>query len=212
MARKTKLNKLNENMMMTKLRKMGLAAACMLLGTHAAEAALVLTWDQVGNDVKATWSGTYQVPNSGSGTSAVLGGVNIGSDILFGYGEANFRTIYPNQGIATPTSLVSAPGTYVGDTFGFWGWNGGNLINKEGGQGTLFAPVGTFTFTNTTLAAMGAASFNNTLAWTGHNNVGESAKVYYETVPEPSVASFGLLGLSAILLQRRRKGKAGSIQ
>gem|GEM_PF-2440192 len=48
--------------MLNKYKKMGLAAAaCMLLGISASQAQVTLTFQQVGNDVTATWSGTFSL-------------------------------------------------------------------------------------------------------------------------------------------------------
>ncbi|MFN0080844.1 MAG: hypothetical protein ACKVY0_30620 [Prosthecobacter sp.] len=211
-----------KNMMMTKLRKMGLAAAaCMLLGTNAAEAAAILTFKQEGSDVTATWSGTFQLPGSFTnsyqdGSSYVIMN-SYSARLMLGNGAAYTPVYADGVGTSFTSTLANQSGyaaiTGSSPATGHFGFEGGRLYWGSGAlAGTLLSPDSKLTLYNKTLAQVGAASFNNFLAFEGSANVAGNQQIFFETVPEPSVASFGLLGLSGILLQRRRKAKAGSVQ
>ena len=182
---------------------MGLAAAaCMLLGVNSSEAAVTLTFEQVGANVTATWSGTYDLPSApttvyGSPSAfALFGGV-----YTLAYGGQSPRVVDANvSGVSFshgPASSVFA--SYVGVTFGF---SSNELFYPSGATGT-FAPTGTMTFTGKTLAELGASSFDNTLAYRGTGSVDGSREILLTTVPEPSGAV--LLGISTLLLAFRRR-------
>ncbi len=183
-------------------KMMGLAAACMLLSVTTSQAAVTLSFAQVGPDVTATWSGTYELLPGGSGSSNTVGRAETGSSYLYGFGAPNSWLWSPNAGVATPTGLVATnDGSYVGDSFGFFN---SLFFWHDGTPGTTYEPVGMFTFPNRTLADLGADSFNNTLAYTGNNNIGESAKIYYNTIPEPTSALLCSLGALTLVARRRR--------
>ena len=180
---------------------MGLAAACMLLGVNASQAAVTLTFEQSGSNVIATWSGDYDLPAISQSSPAHLaaGSAAASGRALVLDGDA-YRLSF--GGVASVTSVVETYGSFTGDTFGF---NGSSLSFPEGVSGT-YSPVGTMTFANTTLAAMGADSFSNTLAYSGSNNVGGSSEIRFTTsaVPEPTSALLCGLGAFAMATRRRR--------
>lgn len=62
------------------------------------------------------------------------------------------------------------------------------------------------TFADTTLAAMGAANYDNTLAFTGTGSVGGSREIRFTTapVPEPATGLLGLLAVGGLAFRRRR--------
>lgn len=194
-----------------KLRKNTIAlaaAACLLLGVNASDAAVTLTFAQVGQNVTATWSGSILTFTNGGGLFGAgqfpnPGTATVGSQAISGSsaGGESVRT-FGSGGTSTPTILLPASGTYVGSTFGF---SNTTLYYPDSAAGTVFSPSGTMTFANTTLAAIGAASFNNTLAFTGAGNTGGDREIRLTTIPEPS--SILLLGLGAAGFVTRRQRK-----
>ncbi len=212
------------------------ALACTLLGMNAAEAAVILTFAQNGPDVTATWSGTYDVPvgtlvfvggnentstfdrfidpRSGSGEILNVIGRGVGAGTPWGGWLAN-------AGIHEPTVIpfgVGFSGSYTGQTFGFgrdvtFGLGNFLALPIAGGSGRNFpttpgpySPVGTMTFASTTLAAMGAANYDNTLAFTGTGSLAGSREIRFTTapVPEPTTGLLSLLAVGGLTLRRRR--------
>ena len=200
---------------------MGLAAAaCTLLGMGASEAVVTLTFQQVGPNVTATWSGTYDLPGmlgtgpwTGTAGTATVGTVyspppslpfqpqDPDVNIVVGTGSDSPHLVNLTGTSTVPPAFIFATGTYTGATFGF---QGGSLIIPGSATPGLHSPSGVMTFTNTTLAALGAANFNNTLAFTGSGDVSGSRQIVFTTaVPEPSSALLGFLGLLPLLRRRR---------
>jgi len=171
--------------------------------TSHSQAAVTVSFNQVGNDVVATWSGSFDagtwfedfisVSFSTASPSSMMGlegsaveSYSDGSDtLLLGFG-------------GTITSYVGSAGWYDG------------YFNMAGSDNNL-APVSTVydfdvinvsqTFGNQTLADIGATSFNNTLAWT--SSAGGTNTISYTTVPE--LSSTALIGLGALALAVRRR-------
>jgi hypothetical protein len=167
------------------------AAACSLLGVHTSEAQVTLTFAQVGPDVTATWSGSYLLPAGGT-TSPFTEFTHLGPQIALGSGGGT-AAIVSGAGIQTPTSLVATDGfTYTGEIFGF---DGTTLFFPAGAAGT-YSPSGTMTFANTTLAALGASDFNNTLAFTGTGNTGGDREIRLHTAKamSPVTLTFAQVG------------------
>ncbi len=190
-----------------KLRKNTIAfaaAACSLLGVNVSEAAVTLTFAQVGQNVTATWSGTYLTYSSGGGVATYIPGANIASNSVIGLTGAQVRSFGQGNGNTfTNTPLVGAVGTYAGGDFGYIGTT--LYYPNAAHGGTVFSPAGTMTFANTTLAALGAGQFNNTLVFTGGGSVAGSREIRLDTIPEPS--SILLLGLGAAGFVTRRQRK-----
>jgi hypothetical protein len=162
------------------------AAACSLLGVHTSEAQVTLTFAQVGPDVTATWSGSYLLPTGGT-TSPFTEFTHLGPQIALGSGGGT-AAIVGGAGIQTPTSLVATDGfTYTGEIFGY---DATTLFFPAGAAGT-YSPSGTMTFANTTLAALGASDFNNTLAFTGTGNTGgdREIRLHTATIALPTLTS-----------------------
>jgi hypothetical protein len=192
------------------------------LSTVRSNAAVIVTFEQVGPDVVATWRGQITLGNylGNDGTSWFTVNSTLGSS---GSSRSLIRLGHPNNpgqsfggGIATVTTLLSqptggtnltnvGPGTPFPNAFGFTGeifvlpnitGTPNPSFDFDSGDRTYF-----MTWQDQTLAEIGAASFNNTLAWTspeGGNNT-----VSYTTIPEPSTVMLGILG-SLCLLRRRR--------
>lgn len=165
------------------------------------QAAVTLTFQQVGNDVVGQWSGTYDLPAGGpTGTNpssyAVLNGLSRAFGLVGGLG-GNFSGIAGTPG-SSGTLVI---GQYTGDTFGF---DGTALYWPTSASGT-YSPSGTMTFLNTTLAAAGVASYSHTVAFTGSDNVAGSQEIRFHTVPEPSSTLLMPIGAAFCLLSRRRR-------
>lgn len=176
------------------------AAACTLLGVSASDAAVTLTFAQSGPNVTATWSGTYAGLPAGDSAGTVGSDSNIGPNVA--HGLASGTAVSANgAGLASATGLAVAAGSYVGATFGF---DGSRLIFGPGAAGD-YSPVGTMTFTNTTLAALGAGAFSNTLAFTGTGNVGGNKTISFTTIPEPSGVALAALGCLGLAFRRRAR-------
>jgi hypothetical protein len=187
--------------MLEKYKKMGLAAAaCTLLGVSTLDAAVTLTFTQSGPNVTATWSGTYAGVPASDSSGTVASGSIIAPTVV--YGLASGTAFSANgAGLASATGLASVAGSYVGATFGF---DGSRLIFGPGVVGD-YSPVGTMTFTNTTLAALGAGAFSNTLAFTGNGDVGGNKTISFTTIPEPSGVALAALGCLGLAFRRRAR-------
>ena len=175
------------------------AAACTLLGVSASDAAVTLTFAQSGPNVTATWSGTYLLPASDTSSPNSTQAV-VGPDRVYGLSSG---TVFGSNGagVEEATSLALVVGGYAGDTFGFLN---SFLVFGPGAVGD-YSPVGTMTFTNTTLAALGASSFSNTLAFTGTGNVGGNKTISFTTIPEPSGVALAALGCLGLAFRRRAR-------
>lgn len=199
--------------MLKKYKKIGLvAAACALLGVSASQAQVLLTFAQDGANVTATWSGNYNFVAARGNNFALsqgVGGATLNSTAAFGLDAGEFL-ISSGEGTATATSLVASTGGYSTSTdFGF---NGSSLLF---GSDYLSEPenvrsvIGQMTFANTTLSALGASDFNNTLAFNGGGFAG-GREIRFTTaaIPEPStwvLVGFGLMALF-YRYQRRNQG------
>lgn len=196
--------------MFNKNKKLGMASVmCMLACINTTEAVVTLTFEQVGDNVTATWSGSYDLPIPNTSAEATSNTSRLSSTSAYGYEEVGIdqpglRPVRSwNSGVATGSSLATIGGTYSGEPFGYVSHG---LIFLEGKSGT-YSPSGTMTFANTTLSAIGAASFANTLAFTGNNNASGSQEIRFNTlgaVPEPASALLGGVAILALAVRRRR--------
>lgn len=182
-----------------KSKTINLAILASLLGLGVSEAAVTLTFAEVGANVTATWSGIFDIP-SFDRTEHAANTAFAGSGSTFGLASGNYNISgFAGTGVPFPSFQIKS-GTYSGETFGF----NGVFINYPASVSPgLYSPTGTMTFTNTTLAAMGAAGFNNTLAWTGFGNTAGSREIYFHSVPEPSAALFVVLGAFGVMRRKR---------
>jgi len=172
--------------------------------TSHSQAAVIVYFEQVGADVVATWTGSidagqwaFDVTESGddvaggNGLFALIGEIEV-----YGGGVASLIPGFSG----TIDSFTGSAG-FSSDQFGI----GGIDNNASPGSSIYnFDTLGvTQTFAFDTLANIGAASFNNTLAWT--SSAGGTNTISYTTgaVPEPS--STALIGLGALALAVRRR-------
>jgi MYXO-CTERM domain-containing protein len=192
----------------------------LLLAPHCG-AAVIVSFEQVGSDVVATWRGdiTLGLYNASDSNAWILAYSSFNS---LGSSRSLMRVGHPNNpgdffvgGAATVTTLVSQPtaGTdlsmigpgvpfpsgfgFTGDTFQLPNFPGSPSSYFDFGSGSTYF----MTWQNSTLSAIGAATFSNTLAWT--SSAGGANTVSYTTVPEPGAALLGMVG-GVCLLRRRR--------
>jgi len=203
--------------MFKKYKKLGLvAAACALLGVSASQAQVLLTFAQDGPNVTATWSGQYEFGNTNNAGSLSTADTQatLNSTAALGLFAGEFL-IYVDGGTATATSLVASTGGYNSFLKDFsFGFNGSSLLFDRFYR-ILDAPFpqpvsGQMTFANTTLSALGASDFNNTLAFVGHGSIDGDREIRYTTAPIPEPSTWVLVGFGLMALlyryQRRNQG------
>lgn len=190
------------------------------LSSHG-KAAVVVKFQQVGEDVVAVWNGDIQLGAYSASDVNTWSFVNSQRTVLGG-DESLAATGHPNNpgdffvgGVATVTSLLAIPFSgagfdnvgpnfpfpvgfgFVGNTFMLPNFPGDPIPYFDFGSGSNY----TMKWSGETLSSIGAASFNNTLAWT--SSAGGTNTISYTTVPETSTLALGMLG-GVCLLRRRR--------
>ncbi len=192
--------------MLIKYKKLILVGTCALLGMGVSQAAVMLSFAQVGNNVTATWSGDYDVPASSQIPTSYDNGMDFGPKIAAATAGGAYAWI-ENVGTTFTTSLSSRSinDGYIGTDFGFDGtYNTTYLLIPAGTSAGILSVSGTMTIPNTTLAEMGATSFNNTLAWRGTDSVNGSRDIVFSTVPEPSsTLMLGMFATAALFTRKR---------
>jgi len=173
-----------------------------LITTVAAEAAVLVTWTQDGNDVLASYDGTMGI-NSGTGISSSA--IHGASSTSF----TNFATVISVAPFAlmvnNPSSLTSvSASSYGGDIFGFTGVIYAGPINYTFST----TATGWLRFSNRTLAGMGATFETDFVAL--ESTSGTPLVVYVANVPEPTTCTLlgvALLGGFAGLRRHRRTAR-----
>ncbi len=201
------------NTLQKKWRKSTLIGLGILGLASNAQAVVTMYFEQIGiNDVKVSAVGTLDF--SGGLLSGASVGDSTGSSLnsVTVIGFASFSTLA--AGTASTTTLVAGGSSSggVGSTFGFSGsdvyWDAADIT--AGGLGsvaqlTWSADKDWFIRTGATLAAMGADSFNNTLAWKATTSGDE---IRFQSgaapVPEPSGIILSAMGGLGLLLRRCR--------
>jgi len=168
--------------------------------TSHSQAAVLVTFEQVGDDVVATWRGTIDA-GVYQGQGFLAGGSDAGALSLYGAsGWIDFYVGGSAQPLALSNSITSYTGSAGFSSNNFYAAGVENVI--PGSSIYDFDTLGvTQTFGDQTLADIGAASFNDTLAWT--SSAQGTNTISYTTIPEPS--STALLGLGALALAVRRR-------
>lgn len=189
-------------MSFSRISVLALAAIGLAATAPRANAAYIITINQVGNDVVATGSGSIDTadltgPNSASWSGMVMpsaGGVWVGSQS----GTAVWSGIIGPQSIGPGGRTVASS-------------NSGELTGIFGQPHVLYVPTGyisnstlsgTSTWSNTTITNLGLTS--GTYIWTwGSGADADAFTVNVAAVPEP--ASFAVVMLPATLALVRRK-------
>jgi PEP-CTERM motif len=173
------------------------------LSALTSQAAVIVTFQQVGDDVIASWTGSI---NGGVWADDFF----VGSTVVNGSNSTLYAISggidYAAFGTFSETSLLSKPSsaTFVGGFAGSFLYVAAPDDGVDNGElgSVMFDGSQQMTWSDTRLSAIGADAFDNTLAWT--SSVGGTNTISYTTVvPEPS--SMALLGLGALGLITRRK-------
>jgi len=168
--------------------------------TSYSQAAVLVTFEQVGDDVVATWTGSLDAGVLQA--QPVIGGTS-GAAQRSLYGLRGSNDYYIN-GLARASSLSGSITSYTGSAgFNIAGFYAAGVENVIPGSSIYdFDTLGvTQTFGDQTLVDIGAESFSDTLAWT--SSAQGTNTISYTTIPEPS--STALLGLGALALAVRRR-------
>lgn len=179
--------------------------AVALVPISKSQAAVTVTFAQVGNNVVATWNGslnlgaerTYPWLIAAAGraeSTSLFSGFNGAVDIWTG-------------GTYQTTSLVFSTASSRTPSTAEWGFSQTDFIlgPSMSTPGLTMVHFGTgsdytLTWNDVTLATLGAGAFNNTLAWT--SAAGDT--ISYTTVPEPGAALLGASAAIGLMARRRR--------
>jgi len=179
------------------------ALCCAALAmTSQSKAAIIVTFEQRGNDVHATWTGALDLgtPRISVTMNEPFAAVS-GSVMLYKH-DAGETWRWPGSGSEVTTlsgniTQVNSVSTAVGfDTVGFYNFGGRFIDYGTGGAAVMI-------FANQTLFDIGADAFSNTLAWT--SDEGGTNTISYTTIPEPSSSALVAIAAGLALLLRRRR-------
>jgi len=175
------------------------ALSCAALAmTSQSKAAVTVTFEQRGDDVHATWSGSLD-PGQLDGTFQ-YDFVEASGDILTN--SVGVIDIY-QFGASTRTTLDGTI-TLIQGTISSFGYLFNNFVIEPGVAVDFSMSNSVMIFGGQTLTGIGAADFDNTLAWTSSVG-GATNSIYYTTIPEPSSSVLGALAAGLALLLRRRR-------
>jgi len=181
-----------------------------LIGT--AKAQVILDFNQIGNDVVLTSSGTVDV-----GTASFTGETfTSGSFVRFGGYTGSNETLerYTGVDLLTTSGLSSIaatpPTSQTGDSFHIFEGSLGFVDRVDGvaPTNTFISPVFTATFSGHTYASLGLSHHAQDVAidlWgaDGDPNIDEKIQFRINSIPEPSSAL--LLGLAGMVMISRRR-------
>lgn len=166
-----------------------------------ANAAVTITFSEVGGDVHGVLSGSLVLPAI---TNDDFAGNQNGSNnsLLYYWGGVNWS----QGGISTDSGLNSSATIVLGDVgmpglgFGYesdilmWGTSMSVVMGS-------ISPKGTYVWEATTLAAIGLGSLTTQTVYT---TAGGGDTIKFTTVPEPGSLLLAGLGLASALVRRRR--------
>jgi hypothetical protein len=169
--------------------------------TSHSQAAVIVTFEQVGDDVVASWSGGI---NGGTSNGYISShtpreNANNGSQLRWLTDGVGYNRW--SGGVAEYTGII---GDLSPDNTGWsGGWIGGSFFADSDTSslesGAIIADT-TWYFRSQTLDAIGASDFDNTLAWTSSSD----DTVHFTTVPEPSSTALIVVGALALAVRRHR--------
>ena len=186
------------NLLLRKTFLIILNASGILISTS--ESAVLITFDEVGNDVVATTSGTFIVPPIVDRTFTEFQTTS-GSATGFAWFDGTFNRY--GGGSATETTLLFAADTASGSVFGY----GGSqffFAPESQPQGSVYTPITTWTWNSTNIDALFAGGLNTTALIVFEASNGETIS-FVNAVPEPSslhLATFFLIVAGAYYRKR----------
>ena len=185
-----------------------------LIGPSLANAALVITAEEVGTDLLVNASGTIDLSaltfvdsGNGAGTISPSSGEVLLGPVFVGYDQYS--------GISGPSSF--GPG--VGLSPGFPTTGSGGLVGVRGSNGLLRVPSGyssgdsisaAMTFSNNSLASLGITPGNYVWNW-GTGTTADSLTFQAGSGVVPAPPTLALLGLGGLLLARWRRRRTPAI-
>lgn len=175
--------------------------------SNAAQAVVLVTFSQSGNDVIATLSGSLLLPqDSDRNLDDSLGALDASGTINSLYYLFSSPATYDEytNGQSFASGLSQTPNSFSGSV-GFGYALEYVLVEGSSSPGDTITPTGTWTWNNTTLAAIGLGSLTTTpvivhrLAPSSDDTI-----QFVSTVPEPSSSVLLGLGATALVFRRRR--------
>ena len=169
--------------------------------TSQSNGAVIVSFEQLGANVVATWSGSI---DAGSFLADSVWVARSYAGSLGLYSKGTDTNVY-SGGTNMVTSLSGTVDSFAGGEYGFFNPTFRIGSSEVGAPASSIVDFDTITFTQTfsddTLLNIGATNFNNTLAWT--SSKGGTNTISFTTVPEPS--STALIGFGAFTLAIRRR-------
>lgn len=187
--------------------KLALLVSCLGLGTlsSSADAAVVISFSQVGNDVHGILSGGILLSATPSNNDiGSTGSLSANTNRLFSWADNNPSWDRYNGGSNQLTGLSANPTTFTGsESFGY-----ATSVLYVGAGATpsgIYTPTGTFIWENNTMTSIGLGNLTSQIAYTAAT--GDTIVFSAVSVPEPSSTVLLGVGCAAFSLRRRRHEK-----
>jgi hypothetical protein len=193
------------------------ALTCAFTFANSASAQVVWLFEEVGNDVRATASGSFALDYTSNSSNGNLDETVFGNNTLVSTSAAAGRRFTSNSGFGTAipglTYNFSSDDGPINGTFSF-GTSSKNLLwDERYGETTLVAGTAIntrFLIPNVTLDTVFAGSNlqaqgDNVTVWTSSSNPSDMVQIFRgAAVPEPSGTSLIGLGVLGLIARRRR--------
>ena len=164
-----------------------------------AGAAVIITFQESGNNVVASTSGSFFVPPTGG---TLVNQTQTAGNTFLLIGLTGTVQVYFNSGISYASGLSAQPNFHTGTSFAY---SVSSFTVPTSAVGTYYSPTTTWTWTNQSISSIGLGALTSTpsLVFQGAGDTISFARA----VPEPSTyAAFaGLAVLGGAIILRRRK-------